>query len=443
MKAKGGTNLKFKRIAAFAIAVLLLLPISTLTVSANDPPTPPDDLDGEAICLYDVTHKRFIVSKNADKLLNTSTSAKVMMGLVACEALSSRLEEKITVTSEMLQGVSGYSMKLSAGEQIRIIDLLYGAICSSYNDAAYVLAYVSFGSVEGFVSEMNRQASELGASSTRYTNPVGYPDNASMVTTLTDTLKIALTASQNELYMEICSAVKHEVPSTNIRERTVIYNRNCLVSSKSTALYYDKTCFGMNAGMSGQAGGWSIITLAKDDGAEYICIVLGGTESEDGSKIYAYETVNKLVSWAQQTYNNYTVFKSGSEVGKVKIGLTALGSAEAVCVTVQDLYAYIPNHANPDLTYSIELTDGELTAPVYAGDIIGTVKVYCNGELAGECEITLTEDYEVNGVMVIIDKIGSYTKSRAFVATLVCFAVLITASLIIRKRKNSYYGKKY
>lgn len=430
--------------AAIATAVLMLIfQISVLTVSASDSPTPPDDLDGEAICLYDVTHKRFVVSKNPDKLLNTSTSAKVMMGLIACEALSSRLEEKITITDKMLQGVSGYSMKLSVGEQIRIIDLLYGAVCSSYNDAAYALAYISFGSIESFVSEMNRRANELGANSTNYTNPIGYPDNASMVTTLSDTLQIALAATQNELYMEICSAVKHEIPSTNMRERSVIYNRNYLVSSKSTALYYDKTCLGMNAGMSGQGGGWSIITLAKDDGADYICIVLGGTESEDGSKIYAYETVNKLVSWAQRTYNNYTVFKSGSEVGKVKIELTALGSSEATCVAVQDLCAYIPDHTSPDLTYSIELSDGELKAPVYAGDIIGTLKVYCNGELAGECEITLTEDYEANGVMVVIDKIGNYTKSRAFIATLVCFTILLTVSLIIRKRKSNYYGKKY
>ena len=167
-------------------------------------------------------------------------------------------------------------------ETIKIKDLLYGAICGSYNDAGYAIASICSGSSVGFVSAMNERAKALGALSTNYTNPLGYPDNDAMKTTLSDTLKIASAASENSLYMEICSAKKHEISETNLSGARTVYNRNYLVSSRSTQAYYNPVCSGMNAGISGEAGGWSVITLAHDDGADYICIILGGEESEDG-----------------------------------------------------------------------------------------------------------------------------------------------------------------
>jgi D-alanyl-D-alanine carboxypeptidase len=195
-----------KRIRTLALAalILILIPILTiLPISAEDMPTPPSVSGGEAFILYDKTHNRYVAEQNSDKKLNTSTSAKIMTGLIACELLAERREDAVTVTAEMLSAVAGYNMKLQAGEQIKIIDLLYGAICGSYNDAAYVLAHVCGGSAEGFVRLMNEKAVALGATDTEYVNPLGYPDNGAMLTTARDTLRIALAASENQLYMEI------------------------------------------------------------------------------------------------------------------------------------------------------------------------------------------------------------------------------------------------
>ena len=191
-----------RRNAGIICLILVIITLASslfcLSVSAKDEVTPPKVENATAACLYDKTHNKMLVNENPDLVLNTSTSAKVMTGLIACEMLSEKLS--------MLNGVSGYSMRLQVGEKIKIKDLLYGAICGSYNDAAYVLANVCAESTQSFVTMMNEKARELGAQSTTYTNPLGYPDNAAMVTTLSDTLKIALAASDNELYMEISSA---------------------------------------------------------------------------------------------------------------------------------------------------------------------------------------------------------------------------------------------
>lgn len=431
-------QIKGIRSTAFAAVLIftLLFILSALPISAAAP-EPPKNITAVSALLYDKTHGKYLVEENAFAMVNTSTSAKITMGLLACEMLGDRLEEKITITEEMIAEASGYRMNLKVGELIGIKDLLYGAICGSYNDAAYALSHVSGKSIQGFVEMMNLKALELGAKNTKYVNPLGYPDNASMITTAYDTLKIALAASENELYMEICSAVKYTVPATNKTEERQFYNRNHLVSSAADAGYYNSKCKGMNAGYSGEAGGWSIVTLAHDDGADYICIVLGGKESADGSEIYAYDDVNALVNWACKTYNNYTVFPAGAQLGTTKIPLT-MGDASAY-IAAEDLTIYVPTEENISIYRNIEL-DNDLKAPIEAGTKIGRVTVTLDGEKIGDCELLLKESCEANGVMLVIDALGSYTTSRAFIATLICFAVLL-GFVFLYRYLNRYNSK--
>lgn len=424
-----------KRRFAIVLAALFIILTTVLTVLPAAAVESPEVDGGEAIVLYDKTHKRYIVEENGFAMLNTSTSAKIMMGLIACETLADRLDQTVTITEDMISGASGYSMSLSVGERIKIEDLLYGAICGSYNDAAYALAHICGGS--DFVDMMNDRALELGAKNTTYVNPIGYPDSSSMITTAYDTLKIALAASDNELYMEICSAVRHTVSQTNKSAERTIYNRNYLVCSATNGSYYNAKCKGLNAGYSGEAGGWSVVTLIEDDGAEYICVLLSGKENTDGSEIYAYDSVNTLANWVCKTYNDYTIFPAGAQVGTTDIGLVGVTTNDAPYVTAKDLTVYVG--AGSEVSYSIEIDD-DLKAPIEAGTVIGKVIATADGDKVGEVELLLKNSYEANSIMVVIDKIGSYTMSRAFVATVICFAVLLAAVMTYRyvNRYNSH-----
>ena len=60
----------------------------------------------------------------------------------------------------------------------------------------------------------------------------------------------------------------------------------------------------------------------------------------------------------------------------------------------------------------------------------------------GEGELILSENYEANEVMKAIDKVGEYTKSRAFLFTLVIFGVLLTIALLLRFTKPNMFSKK-
>ena len=92
-------------LSLFSIFSLILS--SFFAVSASAAPTPPDTDNCAAVCLYDKTHGKTVVMENGDKLLNTSTSAKVMLGLLACEILADRLDDTVVLNERMLSGSSG------------------------------------------------------------------------------------------------------------------------------------------------------------------------------------------------------------------------------------------------------------------------------------------------------------------------------------------------
>ncbi len=434
-------NRSFRAISLFLLVFFVSSSLFLCRVSADSKAPNADSLEYcTAVCIYDKTHGKMIFADNAKQVLNTSTSAKVTMGLLACELLCDRMDETVRITDKMLQNVSGYSMGLEDGDEVMIEDLLYGAICGSYNDAAYVLAYVCAGSSHAFVSLMNERVRELGALSTAYTNPLGFPDNDAMVTTLSDTLKIALAASENELYMKICSEKSHVTKANDTFPEKTLHNRNLLISSRVSQKYYDPACFGMNAGVSSEESGWSVITLMRDEGVEYICIVLGGSESDEGD-IYAYSAANELCRYASEKYNMHKVFKMGQVLGQATVTLTSLGDMTVDCIAMNDLEIYIPESDNAKVTYELSFLSDELSAPIRAGETIGTASVFFEGELVGECELCITEDIEGNMFMRVIHRIAEYTKSRAFIAAAVFFVISLPIVLIIAKRKETVYRK--
>jgi hypothetical protein len=98
--------------------------------------------------------------------------------------------------------------------------------------------------------------------------------------------------------------------------------------------------------------------------------------------------------------------------------------------TAEELVAYVPKGSGK-VSYKIEL-DENLRAPLKAGDVIGKAVATLDGERVGECKIVLSEDCEANGIMKIIDLLGQYTKSRAFIATVIFFILAMVAALVYK-----------
>ncbi len=419
---------KIIAVAAFAILTLLLIPINTFAADDSLIPKPPaiDTENVNAAYFYCITTDTLLVSHNAGERLPASTSAKIMAGLIFCEQLSDRLDETVTVNGEITSAASGRSLKLADGEIITVRDLLYAAICGTYNDAAYVLAHLVGGSVDSFVTMMNMRAAELGATNTNYVNPIGYPDHENMISTAVDISKIALCAYENPLYMEISSAYTYNLNATNVHAAKTIYNSNHLLSSNDSTVnnYFDSRFSGMNSGNTGTESGWTLVTVGDDDGAKYLFIVLGAKDEKNGT-VYSYRSVADMMNWASANYGFVKVFDKGHELGMTSIKNTAMSVDNAAYLTADELSVYIPQGVDlgDKLQYFIALDEEKLIAPVNAGTVVGQVKIVLEGHTIGSCDLVLRDSYESNAIVQFMNNFSSYFSSRPFFLAIALFVL--------------------
>ena len=91
-------------ILCLILVVLTLASFFCVSAAANREVAPPKVENATAACLYDKTHNKMLVNENPDLVVNTSTSAKVMMGLIACEM---HLESILFSPSQLLHSHSG------------------------------------------------------------------------------------------------------------------------------------------------------------------------------------------------------------------------------------------------------------------------------------------------------------------------------------------------
>lgn len=446
---------------AFLLFLALSLCVSLgaclmLPTAAEAEPAPPDSEVG-SVLLINLENNLTLYEKAADTTIYPSSSVKIMAGLLACRALSERMDEEITIAAAMLSGVEGRRMNppLADGEVVKVRDLLYAAVCGGYNDATLVVACLASGSVAAFVEEMNYEAQRLGTLHTRYTNPTGLHDPA-MATSARDVSLIAREAYENKLFMELSSARTYTMASTNIAGERSFTNRNALISDSSQN-YYNGYCSGMNAGMTDE-GGWCVVTVCERGGASNLCIVMRGMDVATGELIPAYVYTNRLLAWANRAYTYRTVLTTADVLEVRRVNMTGVSKSKAELVPLTDLKVYLPADADAerDLTYNTILTDGSLTAPLAVGQAVGTVTVTYEGRVVGKAELTVTEDFAANGFLLGLQSLREYLLSRPFLITLLFFALMFLiywraatgpggryGIRAVRRRRVQYVKRKY
>ncbi len=427
----------------FALLFVLLLLALPLSVAAEEE-TLPELSEASAVLLYHMASGEVVLSKEADTNLGAGSTVKLLSGLLFCEALAKDLTREITVTEAMEDAVPsqpGRSLGLSAGDIVRAEELLYAALCGSYNDVFYILATHIAGSTEDFLTVMNAKAQELGARSTSCTDPTGIRSGSR--TTAADLLLIARAAYQNKLFMRLSGTVSHDFRSLNLERR--IYNRNALLSTKETPRYFNPLCSGMSAG-STSADGNCVVTSAEKNGEVYLSVVLGGRETD--TLAYGYEVTNRVIDWVYKTYSYIEVVKAGTEICTLPVTVSDLTS-EVPVTTDQSLSAYLPAGVTvgEEVTYSIRLTVTSLEAPVTEGQFVGYLAVIYRDRVLGTVNLYTAGSAERSGIISSLKGIQALTQNRALVAGAVFFLAAVSAwiatELIVIYRRRHKWDKYF
>jgi len=380
--------------------------------------------------LYNFENDEILLQMGTEERVYPTSTVKIMTGIVAIEALGEELDRRITITPEMLAKVTGNNIQLKAGETVTVEQLLYGTLMNSANDAATVLAFAAYGSVEAFVARMNEKAAWLGAYSTYYTNPTGMHNDA-MVTTVADTAIIAKYAYSLPLFMEIVSTPNYVMEGTSSSDYRNIYNRNALISKYYNAKYLYSRAIGMNAGSTPQ-GGYCICAVAEErtTGLTYLAIVMGADEV-DGA-LYNYINAIKLFEWAFSSFTYVEVLRADKIICELPVNLSSTLDYVTL-VPEKSITVYLPADTvvSTDIRYSYNTFADSIDAPIQTGEEAGTITVLMGDRILGSCSLVTTSSIARSEFLYFLARVKSFTQGRFFKAFVISAIVLTVVYVFI------------
>ena len=107
---------------------------------------------------------------NGEAQIYPASMTKIMTVILGIENFDD-LDEKITLTNEMFTGLyeqDATQAGFQPGEEVRVIDLLYGAMLPSGAECCIALADTISGSEADFAELMNKKARKLGMENTHF-----------------------------------------------------------------------------------------------------------------------------------------------------------------------------------------------------------------------------------------------------------------------------------
>lgn len=189
----------FRRAAALLLTAALALTLALPGLAAYEMPIQTVN-EGESVYLFNADIDKPILEQNADQQRYIASLTKMMTALLFLESgkdMNAEITIPASLTQEFkdIQNANGSTINLRIGETVRRIDLLYGLLVASANDAASVIASdVSGGDLTAFVAQMNARAKELGCTDTTFSCVHGLYDYGN-VSTAEDLAKLPLPAT--------------------------------------------------------------------------------------------------------------------------------------------------------------------------------------------------------------------------------------------------------
>ena len=385
--------MKMKTGLAALVTALLLLPgiaqADELPMKAEAPIT----LTSPSAILCEASTGQVIFEKNADARRPVASVNKVMTILLTLEAVDEgrvSLEDQVTV-SPRAASMGGSQAFLDAGERYKLSELLKTVIVASANDSAVALAEHLAGTEESFVRLMNTRAEELGLTNTHYANCTGLPAQEHY-TTARDVAKLSAQLDLHPIYYRYSTIWMDEIKHRGGRV-TSLTNTNRLIR-------FYPGCDGYKTGSTNEAR-YCVSATAKKEGMRLIAVVLGtpaGQTRFDEARAmleYGFANVQLVTPIAQGQALDMTV-------------PVRLGGRDEVSVLSGGTCSLLERRGEKNaLSLEAALVE-KVNAPVYAGDVLGEIRVKRGDEVVAVVPAVAGEDVQLPGMVDALIRIRDH-----------------------------------
>ena len=363
--------MKKRMLAIFVLLVLLagaLLP--AVRAAELDLPAP-------SYVLMERSTGEVLLEHNAHERLRPASVTKVMTLLLIMEALDDgRIGwDDMVQTSAAAAAKGGSQIYLEENEQLPLEEMLKSIVVSSANDCACAMAEHIAGSEAAFVEMMNARAEQLGMTDTRFVNCTGLDDEPEAAEHLTTAYDIALMSRE---------LLGHEAIKkyTTIWMDTVRDGQFGLSNTNKLVRFYDGTT-GLKTGYT-SAAGHCLSASAERNGMELIAVVLHCASSTD-----RFESAKALLNYG---FSNYALVTP--ELGELPAVPVTLGTAAEITPVLADETPILIDKALAAGAETRVCVDESGTAPVEAGQTLGTLTITSGGQTIAERDLVAPEAVE-------------------------------------------------
>ena len=337
------------------------------------------EVAGKSAVLMDVATGTVLFEQNPHERLAPASVTKIMTMLLIMEAVDSgkiTMEDMVTA-SEAAAAKGGSQVFLKVGETMSVSDMLKSIAVSSANDCACAMAEHIAGSEAAFVEAMNRRAEELGMKDTHFVNCTGLDDSPEAEEHRTSAYDIAL------MSRELLKNHPKIKEFTTIWMDTIRGGAFGLSNTNKLVRFYSGAT-GLKTGFTSGAG-YCLSATAQRDGMELIAVVMGSATSQERN-----DACKQLLDHG---FANYALVSP--ELTDVDTAVPVkLGASASVNARLGENAALLIDKARrSSVTMEVELEEG-VTAPVSAGQTIGTLSVKAGEEILARFPLEAAEGVE-------------------------------------------------
>lgn len=270
-----------KKIIKLFVGILFLIPLNIKAIETS----------ATSAILMDIDSGRILFSHNIHDVRSVASISKIMTCILAIE--SGKLEDVVTIGDEINTSY-GSGIYIKKDEQIKLIDLLYGLMLRSGNDAALAIAHYVGGGVDNFVSMMNEKAQILKMTNTTFNNPSGLDEEKGNYSTSYDMALLTSYAYKNDTFKKIIGTKKYKLTT----------NKNTYSwTNKNKLLNMYKHATGGKTGYT-KIAKRTLVNTASNKNLNLVAVTLNdGNDFVDHKNLFEYGFSN---------YENYEIIKKGT-----------------------------------------------------------------------------------------------------------------------------------
>ena len=365
------------------LMICLSLTLGGINVFAESEGAPNLGIDARAAILIEADSGEVLYEMMPDEQVPIASVTKIMTMLLIMEAVDNgtlTLDDIVTV-SENAMSYGGSTMFLEAGEKLSVNDMLKGIAVASANDGCVAMAEHLAGSESAFVDMMNKKAQELGMKNTHFVNTNGLDADNHY-------------SSARDVAIMSRELLKHKTifNYTSIWTDTLRGGKFQLANTNKLIHYYDGAN-GLKTGSTSKAL-CCLSASAKRDDMQLIAVILGAPTSAK-----RFDGARAMLDYGFANYSVNVQVAAGDNMGSVPV---AKGETDRVETIASDGCSVLTKKGGEeDIEKEIVFNDN-VTAPVKAGDKLGTVRVKRGGEVIDEIDLTAAADVNKKGITAML-----------------------------------------